>query len=74
MRVCRTSECYDQEVACGPKLRPKHSCFCGWQVSSRQLQSGAVHLRERLTREKRFYAELAQLQRQWNVQVAQWRK
>lgn len=38
------------------------------QASSQQLQRGAAHLRKRLDTERRFYAQLAQLQRGWNVQ------
>ena len=38
------------------------------QASSQQLQRGAAHLRERLDRERRFYADLAALQRDWSVQ------
>lgn len=39
------------------------------QGTSKQLRRGVVHLRERLDRNRRFYADLAQLQRDWNIQV-----
>lgn len=36
--------------------------------ASQQLRRGVAHLRERLDRNRRFYADLAHLQRDWNVQ------
>lgn len=43
--------------------------LCVTQGASEQLQRGVAHLRERLGRNRRFYADLAQLQRDWNIQV-----
>lgn len=44
------------------------SCAHG-QASSEQLRLGVAHLTSRLSRSRQFYADVAKLQHDWNIQV-----